>query len=108
MAKKIARPTELEIAHMEWTIKWVKYIPDHKEDKGITDTEEQIIWVATRFGRKTQQHVLLHEVLHAIWYSHHVQPGKKDVEEDVISALSGPLMTVLSAHAPLRAFLFPE
>lgn len=104
------RPNKFILAHLNWKIKWVKNVPDISDEgvRGLCDPYHQVIWVSTELPLETQQHVLMHELLHAIWSSHHLTPRKNEVEEDVVSALSGPLVALLSENASLRAFLFPS
>ena len=104
----MTKPRKLIIGYLNWKVKWVKKIPDHPEAKGVADTESQTIWICTKFGLETQRHTLLHEILHAIWYGYHLNPSKKDLEENIVSALSAPLLEVLDSHDDVRAFLFPS
>lgn len=91
----VERPRKILIAHMEWSIEW----PSELEDglKGLCDTDAQVIKVAAKLDPASQRHVLLHEILHAIWYSCAVMPRlrRSDVEEDTVGALSGPLMDAI-------------
>lgn len=105
------KPTKFIVAHLNWKIKWVKTIPDVSSTEGVRglcDPYEQVVWISTELPVETQRHVLLHELLHVIWSSHHLTPRPDEVEEDVVSALSGPLMTLLSENPQIRKFLFPS
>lgn len=103
----IPHPRNVKIAAIDWKIEWPEVIPGEDDDvKGLCDLATQTIYVQSTLPTTTQKHVLLHEILHAIWYACHVNPSINDFEEDVVSALSGPLIDVVLAHRLLRLFLF--
>lgn len=91
------KPSKVTICAINWKIKWKKGVElDGETVKGYCDTESQTIYVDTTHPIETQRHILLHEILHAVWYSGHVNPHLFDFEEDVVSTMTPALLEALS------------
>jgi len=100
------RPTRVEIASIEWKIVY----SNKGSDLGNCVHKDQTIIIRSSLPKATMRHVLLHEILHAIWYSYGVNPDLDpgEVEESIINILSGPLVEVMNNNPQVVKFLFEE
>lgn len=102
----VKRPKNLSVAHMDYRIKWPRWI---LRVKGDCDNNKQRIRVCSSMSLKTQQHVIFHEMLHAIWYSYGITlPSEDDdyeSEEDLVNRLSGPIMETLHRNPEFTEFI---
>lgn len=80
--------------------------PDDELDTfGQTLIPSLEIFVRTDIAEDMQAEVLLHEVLHAIYYASNLRSRFADEEEDIVSELAIELLDVLRRNPKLTDFL---
>jgi Zn-dependent peptidase ImmA (M78 family) len=65
-------------------LKWFQ-----KEDEGLCYTNQQKIYIQKGLGREEEQDVILHEIIHAIDHSMHL-----DLDESQVSRLASGLIAL--------------
>ena len=103
------KPKKCVIGFMNFKIKFVKEVPgdEHSHLKGLCDTEHQIIYISTSYPSETQRSSLMHEILHVCFYTYGITPRLKSskIEEDIVTALTAPLMHALIENPQIALFV---
>jgi hypothetical protein len=87
-----ARPDELRISGSKWKVEWFADI----KEMGLCDFKKQKITVSKDVSPELAVDVLVHEIMHVIWWFS-AMPGKAD-EERCISILASGLNQVYAAN----------
>lgn len=98
-------PSKIRIIGFEWKVKEDKDVAYEGAIHGATHTMSQTIFLEPANTVQKQEQTFLHEIMHAIWW----QTGlgkryseKRELEEEVISALSNGLYQVLKDNDLLK------
>lgn len=98
-------PKKLKIIGFEWQVKESQAIADEGNCFGSTHTQNQIIYLEPKSPLQKKEQVLLHEILHAIWWQQGLGirfKDKKEIEEEVVTTLSQGLYQVLKDNNLLK------
>lgn len=113
MTKQDNRPRRVNIGAVEYRVKWSrKRIRRHAKTQGddtvqywgATDLLNSVILINPEASEDQQRDTLLHEVLHAIAHTFHVQWCKD--EERMIRRLTPLLLIVMQQNPKLSSYLF--
>lgn len=98
-------PKKLKIIGFEWQVKESQEIADEGACFGSTHTQTQTIYLEKKAPIQKKEQVLLHEILHALWWQQGLGIRFKDekkIEEEVITTLSQGLYQVLKDNNLLK------
>ena len=98
-------PKKLKIIGFEWQIKESQEIADEGACFGSTHTQSQTIYLEKRALTQKKEQVLLHEILHALWWQQGLSQRftkQKEIEEEIITTLSQGLYQVLKDNNLLK------
>lgn len=99
-------PKKLRINGFDWEVKESQEIANEGQAFGSTHYEEQKIFLEPKATKQKKEQVLLHEILHAIWWecglAQRYKKDKPEVEEEIITALSHGLYQVLVDNKLLK------
>jgi len=102
---RLVLPKELKIAAYDYAVKHVK-IPESDGCVGDFCSDTSTIRVTTGLRRKRAVETLLHEAMHAIWYSYTI--SNKDKEERTISVMSTAIAALLRDNPSFAKLLVEE
>jgi hypothetical protein len=107
---KFKKPIKFILASVEWTIEWDAKLKSGT--LGLCDSETYSIKISKSIEREdARRSTLLHELMHAIYFTYGFKPSQKDShdhEEEVVSLLSSALFDVLFCNANLTSYLFDK
>jgi hypothetical protein len=83
----------VKIAHYDFLIQQMGAVMESAEVHGMCDKSGQVIYIDTGATNAIQKDTLLHEIMHAIWWTAYLED--EDKEERVVSSLSTGLLQVL-------------
>lgn len=98
-------PKELKIGGFVWIIEDNKDIAHEGQCFGSTHSYSQKIFLDPGQKEEKKQHTVIHEAMHAIWWQSGLgvrYKNTKDLEEEVISAVSMGLYQVLKDNNLLK------
>lgn len=98
-------PKKLKIIGFEWQVKESQEIADEGGCFGSTHTQTQTIYLELKASQQKKEQVLLHEILHTLWWQQGLNQRYKDdkkIEEEVITTLSQGLYQVLKDNNLLK------
>lgn len=101
-------PLAVKVLHREFTVEFDNLHLDNAEADGLTSGQQSRIILRDDIQSDLQREVILHEVLHAIFYATGVELTQVDmdhVEERAVATLAGGLVSVLRENPDLVAFL---
>jgi len=103
-------PNKIEIGSLEWKIDWNADLRSNV--LGVCDSKIFTIKISKKSPTvKIKKSTLLHEILHAIYFTYGFTPCQKDShdhEEEVVSFLSSALFDVLSQNPALHYYIFSD
>lgn len=100
----ISPPATIKMGHITWHLTFVPAaeLPTEQAVYGCTDCTRLIIFVQQALPKLLQVDVVIHECLHAIYFSYGIR--KKLREEEACSVLSGPLVALMRDNPQLVAW----
>jgi hypothetical protein len=101
------RPEKIIIASLEWRIDYNAKLG--ASVLGMCDAAKYLIQISkTPDIEDVRRATLLHEVLHAIWFTYGFKPTadeKHEVEEEIVSFVSSALFDVFACNPDLAAYI---
>lgn len=95
---------KLKIAAFDFNVvSWHNRAADASGCFGECSTSEQLIRIADNLSPTRLRDILLHEILHAIWWAYRL--ADEDKEERTVTTLATGLAQVLRDNPKLREFL---
>lgn len=81
-------PAKIKVGFRDFTLEspWDPVLSSDAEAFGQCHTREGIIKVCQRFGTRKAAHTLLHEIMHAVYWTYHIADDAN--EEATVSAMS--------------------
>lgn len=98
-------PEKIKILGLEWTIKHDQHASDAAQAYGSTVPRSQIINLEPSATALHSEQTLIHEMLHAIWWSmglHKLPDIDEKKEEQIITGLANGLYTTLKDNDLLK------
>lgn len=98
-------PKKLKIIGFEWQVKENQELADEGACFGSTHTQTQTIYLEPKAPLQKKEQVLLHEILHALWWQQGLFQRYKDtkqIEEEIVTTLSQGLYQVLKDNNLLK------
>lgn len=103
---KTSIPKKIKVDHLTYTITLDPGIGDIGHF-GLCNSNDQIIRLYSKMNKERMKETLLHEVLHAIYYSRGMRqvPNESLTEELIVDQIGVGLITVLNNNPELRKYL---
>lgn len=101
-------PTNIKILGLEWKVINEKHAADAAEAFGTTVHASQTINIDPSCSELHSRQVLLHEILHAIWWQmglSRLPEHTTKLEEQIVNAMANGLYSTLSSNPELRTYL---
>jgi hypothetical protein len=110
MSDEVERPDYLYIGSIRWTIEW-----DAKLKAGTLGLCEQAAFTIriskTPDSEDVRRSTLLHEIMHAIWFTYGFRPSIKDPddhEEQVVAFLSSGVYDTMVNNLHVAYYIFEQ
>lgn len=66
-------PREIEVGDDIWEVRFCRRVPDEGEETvGLCDPSDYLIWIKQGLSPRDRMETFIHEVLHAIEFSHDI------------------------------------
>ena len=100
----MALPRRLRIGHIAYKVRVDATACAEADSDGLWDIDDQAICLRPGLPPDHQRAVLLHETLHACFHAAGLETAD-DVEERIVTGLTGPLLNTLRDHPAFVAYL---
>lgn len=98
-------PKKLKIIGFEWQIKENQELADEGSCFGSTHIQTQTIYLEPKAPLQKKEQVLIHEILHVLWWQQGLSirfKDQKNIEEELVTTLSQGLYQVLKDNNLLK------
>jgi hypothetical protein len=108
VVKPAALPSKIIVGSVAWKIVWNADLEN--ETLGLCESSKYEIHISkTVEALDAKRSILLHEILHAVYFTYGFRPTQKDHhehEEEVVSFLASALFDTFARNQDIAAFVF--
>lgn len=102
------KPVNITIASVEWTIDWESKLKSGT--LGLCDAASYTIKISALLEKEdARRSTLLHEIIHAIYFTYGYRPSQKDAhdhEEEIVAFLSSALFDIMIKNSEVFTYIF--